>query len=63
MVENRDFSGEMNILGVCVKNRGFLRELGVSMDLWSKIGVFVEKWWFFRKMGVSWVFGQEFREK
>ena len=23
---------------------------------------FGEKWWFFRKMGFSWVFGQEFGE-
>ena len=24
---------------------------------------FCGKWWVFRKMGVSWVFGQEFGEK
>ena len=28
--------------GVLVKNRGFRREMGVSRNLWSKIGVLVE---------------------
>ena len=58
MVENRDFSGEMKILGVYVKNRGFRREMWVSMNLWSKIGVLMEKSGFFWKMRFSWVFGQ-----
>ena len=42
-----------------VENWGFYEKIVVFWGLWLKIEVFMEKSRFFRKMGFSWVFGQE----
>ena len=54
------FNGKISgYTGVWLKSGVLVKKGRFPGEIW----VFVEKWWFFWKMGFSWVFGQQIREK
>ena len=46
-----------------MRNEGCLVVYGKNEGFTGKMGVLVEKWRIFRKMGFSWDFGHEMRKK